>query len=457
MFARSLVIVPAIIAFAVRCTEASLSPRIVNGFATDQYPAVAMIAFYSSPAQDELIGLCSGSLVGCRTVITAAHCVCPDNADTYASCQAQGIVPSGQIAVFLPHVGILEVESVSVHPNYEFGSGYDATVLRLGEPAAGVPPLQFARVKPAAGTLGRVVGYGTTRSGLRAVDDTGIKREGPIVFGPCPQDVPSDLNVCWNFTGMGSNTCSGDSGGAVLVTEDGTERLAGVVSGGSSIDCQAPDESFATAIAGVSGWIEATAADDVGAACASEGLLGDGTTFTRTYSVTLNSGSPQFEQQLELTSDTLELRATFNGQTGNAGGFLNRDNDFDLLLGHANGSSIDWVCRDERVENWGACRVSRPQPGTWIVKLLRSAGAGPAQLTVTIFRAPADCPGDCNGDGNVDVSEVVTAVNVLLGWTPVDLCRAADRNGDGEVTVDEIVQAVNAVLTGCPVATEQLG
>jgi hypothetical protein len=93
--------------------------------------------------------------------------------------------------------------------------------------------------------------------------------------------------------------------------------------------------------------------------------------------------------------------------------------------------------------------VQQPRAGTWVVELRRIAAAGPAQVTVTIPRAPA-CPGDCNGDRSVDVSEIVTAVNILLGFTERNSCGAADRNSDGAITVDEVIQAVQAALEGCP-------
>ncbi|MCX8071747.1 MAG: trypsin-like serine protease [Candidatus Binatia bacterium] len=424
-------------------------PRVVNGSATFAQPAVAMLAFYADAGHSDLTSLCSGTLVGCHSVVTAAHCLCPENSDNFAECQSQGIADPRTILVFLPNVGVLTVEAVAVHPNYEFGAGYDVGLLRLAEPADGVPPLSLARAKPAPDSAGTVVGYGTTRAGFRSVDDTGIKREGPVVFGACPADVPADLHVCWSFTGTGSNTCSGDSGGAVMAKEDGSEVLVGVVSGGSTVDCLAPDQSFATDVTTVRNWIEGTAGEDVGVTCNTVGHVDDGRTLVRTFSASLSVANPRVQEQIEIDTQAAELRVSFNGQTGSNSGFLNQDNDFDLLVGHTEGNNITWVCRDERPENWGACRIERPQPGLWTIELRRIAGTGPAQVTATVFRATSPCAGDCNGDATVEISEIVTAVNIALGAEGGDLCPAADDDGDGAVTVDEIILAVNGALNGC--------
>ncbi len=69
-------------------------------------------------------------------------------------------------------------------------------------------------------------------------------------------------------------------------------------------------------------------------------------------------------------------------------------------------------------------------------------GAGP------IFGAT--CPGDCDGDGEVIVAEIVVAVRILMGETPLAACPTADSGGDGQVTVGDVVRTVRASLDGCP-------
>jgi len=59
------------------------------------------------------------------------------------------------------------------------------------------------------------------------------------------------------------------------------------------------------------------------------------------------------------------------------------------------------------------------------------------------------CPGDCDGDRSVRIDELITAVRVALGESPVGDCAAADDDGSGAVGIDELVRAVNSALNGC--------
>ena len=59
------------------------------------------------------------------------------------------------------------------------------------------------------------------------------------------------------------------------------------------------------------------------------------------------------------------------------------------------------------------------------------------------------CVGDCNTNGVVDVSEIITGVNIALGNTPLSACPSFDSSGDSKVTVDEILHGVSNALNGC--------
>ncbi|MBQ1611221.1 MAG: hypothetical protein II087_04915 [Muribaculaceae bacterium] len=50
-----------------------------------------------------------------------------------------------------------------------------------------------------------------------------------------------------------------------------------------------------------------------------------------------------------------------------------------------------------------------------------------------------------NGDGRVNVSDVATLINMILGTVPVDQARA-DVNEDTRVNVSDVATLINIIL-----------
>jgi hypothetical protein len=80
-----------------------------------------------------------------------------------------------------------------------------------------------------------------------------------------------------------------------------------------------------------------------------------------------------------------------------------------------------------------------------------------AALLLAVLSAPAGaraqlCAGDCNRDGLVSINELITAVNIALGNSPLSGCRVTDLDGNGRLEVNELIAAVNDALAGCPSA-----
>jgi len=50
----------------------------------------------------------------------------------------------------------------------------------------------------------------------------------------------------------------------------------------------------------------------------------------------------------------------------------------------------------------------------------------------------------------VEITDIVTLVNIALENLPASTCPFGDINQDGVVTIDEILKAVNNDLDGCP-------
>ncbi len=66
----------------------------------------------------------------------------------------------------------------------------------------------------------------------------------------------------------------------------------------------------------------------------------------------------------------------------------------------------------------------------------------------TVYNAVAPVEaihGDVNGDGKVNVTDVTTLVNMILGVVPKDMARA-DITGDGKVNVTDVTALINIIL-----------
>ena len=250
------------------------APQIVNGNPTQQEVATgALLRRFGFG----LGATCSGTLVGCRSFVTAAHCVCPgDN-----PCQ----VDPKPLRVFLQHAGIFEVERVDVNPSFAFGLRNDVAVVTLKTDVEGVPPAAINTVgTPSHGTSGTIVGFGVSRGTL---DDGGIKRQGRVALSSCaaaPFPVPAPAHLCWSFSGplgpagTDSNTCVGDSGGPLFVDLGAGPVLAGVTSGGSSADCLPDDVSFDANVFENRAFISDVAGSDLGATCGAMAPVGTSAT-----------------------------------------------------------------------------------------------------------------------------------------------------------------------------------
>jgi hypothetical protein len=87
--------------------------------------------------------------------------------------------------------------------------------------------------------------------------------------------------------------------------------------------------------------------------------------------------------------------------------------------------------------------------GTYQCQTVLSAVMNPGGGGPTPTPAPSVCAGDCHGTGQVTVSDVITAVNIVLGNADPAACAAGVPAG-AELDVALIVQAVNNALNGCP-------
>lgn len=368
-------------AAARKAQRPRLQPRIVNGTFTGAFASTGALLAGGNPAT--AYTSCSGTLIGCRTLLTAAHCVCPGIG---AECQGAAAPDPTQKLVFFQHLGFVGIESITVHPAYDFPVA-DVAVVRLATPVDGLAATALASVVPSIGTPGTIVGFG--RSG-GSFDDYGLKRVGDVTTTPCAPGISDETSVCWTFTGPGSNTCNGDSGGPLFVVEPGGLAVAGVTSGGESASCLPTDRSYDANVAHYAGWIAGAAAGDVGAgACGTLPAAGEPGTTVRAITDVFGLTTPDRTHAFAVTGGAAELRITMNGVDDGVA-------DFDLFVKRgAPPTTTDWDCRANGAGTYGACSATAPVDDRWYAMVKRYAGHGPYQVTATTFGGE---PGTC-GNG----------------------------------------------------------
>ena len=349
-------------------------PRIVNGLSTHHFPTTAAYLVGNDPDSAET--WCSAVIIGCDTVLTAAHCVCDR-----AGPQCQNLAPDG--FVYLQHGGISTVTDIAVHSNYSFPNN-DVAVLKVAPQITGIEPTPINEVQAIAnGTTGVIAGFG--RTGGSAVD-YGIKRWGTVATTSCSGGISNGIHVCWQFTnpiddpGDDSNTCNADSGGPLFVDLGTGELVAGVTSGGSSASCSATDNSYDASVFAFVDWINTNGGPDVGSStCGSLPAAGTPDTEISGFDGRLSQSNPSDQHNFTVVADAQTLRVALNAHDDGIA-------DFDMLVTGPGGAS----CAKNGSGQFGVCEFNAPDAGAWTVQVSRANGTGDYQVTATVFDgAPA--------------------------------------------------------------------
>ena len=201
--------------------DRNINQKILNGQTCNDKES--RVAYLVMQYENGAIGSCSGTLIKGNVILTAAHCLVPDE--------------DGWVIRIYAYVAGMAYRAIDYNFNVLYLNGSEYAQSDIGyvvlETSLPYKPMPLVSKKASAskGTIGAIAGYGLSNLGSSYYVNNEDLRAG---FATIEGTTANSVVARFQNVKSQSNICEGDSGGPLTIYENGEWRLLGVAHGGTN-------------------------------------------------------------------------------------------------------------------------------------------------------------------------------------------------------------------------------